>query len=50
MPEHDAQQPQRQDADHQDLYFSVEDVAAKLKVSARWLADQCRDGLASVFH
>ncbi|WP_203820536.1 hypothetical protein [Paractinoplanes ferrugineus] len=49
MAEQDAQQPQRRDAD-QDLYFSVEQVAAKLKVSARWLADQCRDGRVEHVH
>lgn len=29
-------------AEEQELYYSVEQVARRLKVSTRWLADQCR--------
>lgn len=49
MPRQDGQQAQHQDDKH-DLYYSVEQVARRLRVSARWLADQCRDGQVEHVH
>ncbi|WP_199514267.1 helix-turn-helix domain-containing protein [Nucisporomicrobium flavum] len=34
----------------EELYFSVEQVARRLQVSARWLADQCREGRVEHVH
>jgi hypothetical protein len=33
-----------------EVYYSVDEVAARLKVSPRWLADQCREGLVEHVH
>lgn len=41
MPRQDGQQAQHQEAADQDLTYSVEQVARRLKVSARWLGP-CR--------
>ncbi|WP_045740251.1 helix-turn-helix domain-containing protein [Actinoplanes rectilineatus] len=49
MPRQDDPQAPSQN-DEQDLYYSVEQVARRLRVSARWLADQCRDGHVEHVH
>jgi hypothetical protein len=50
MPSQDAQQARPGTNAREPLYQSVEDVARQLKVSPRWLADQCRDGLVEHVH
>lgn len=32
------------------VYYSIDEVAARLGVSARWLADQCREELVEHVH
>ncbi|MEU4244012.1 helix-turn-helix domain-containing protein [Actinoplanes sp. NPDC026619] len=50
MPNRDAKHAPPVDTDEEELYFSVEQVARQLKVSARWLADQCREGRVEHVH
>jgi|SRR6266496_3085791 len=50
MPSQGAPQPRTTETAEEELYFSVEQVAKRLKVSARWLADQCRDGRVEHVH
>jgi hypothetical protein len=50
MPSQDAQRARPARDVEQALYFSVEEVARRLNVSPRWLADQCRDGRVEHVH
>jgi hypothetical protein len=50
MPSQDAESARTGGDGEEVLYFSVEQVARRLKVSARWLADQCRDGRVEHIH
>src|SRR3954453_19961473 len=50
MPSQNSQRPRAAETAEEELYFSVEQVAKRLKGSARWLADQCRDGRVEHVH
>ncbi|HEX8510656.1 MAG TPA: helix-turn-helix domain-containing protein [Propionibacteriaceae bacterium] len=52
MREHEQaqRQPETNDSQDEELYYSIDQVAKRLKVSPRWLADQCREGLVEHVH